>query len=200
MATVEVFDPPMCCSSGVCGPDPEAQLVHFAADLDWLHTQGVEVRRYNLFQEPLAFAGNAEIKRLLEETDSEGLPAILVDGKLVGHGSYPSRDDLARWAGVVDGDHSAETGALTLAVTELIAIGAAVASNCEACFKYHFSQARKLGVSKEEMLEAVNIALRVKAVPAGAMVQLTQKLLLPDDGDGSSECCGGDTEEEKKCC
>jgi arsenite methyltransferase len=48
MPTVEVFDPPMCCASGVCGADPAPQLARFAADLDWLRRQGVEVRRYNL--------------------------------------------------------------------------------------------------------------------------------------------------------
>ena len=52
---LEVFDPAMCCSTGVCGPSPNPALAPFAADLDWVAAQGVGVRRYNLGQEPGAF-------------------------------------------------------------------------------------------------------------------------------------------------
>jgi hypothetical protein len=97
---IEVFDPPMCCSTGVCGIEPNPQLSRFTADLDWLRKQGIEVRRYNLAQEPFFFTGNGEVKRLLEESGVEGLPAILVDGTLYGHGFYPSRDELAKWTGL----------------------------------------------------------------------------------------------------
>jgi AhpD family alkylhydroperoxidase len=201
--TIEVYDPPMCCASGVCGPDPDAELVRFVADLDWLHRQGVKVRRYNLSQEPLAFAQNLEVKGLLEEKGDDGLPAVVVNGRVVAHGSYPTRHALARLAGVADdADLEAtggeDTGVLTPAIAELIAIGAAVASNCEACLKYHCNQARKLGVSNEEMIEAVNVALEVKEAPAGAMVQLAQKLLVPGATAGSSACCRGTT--TKRCC
>ncbi|MEX2621006.1 MAG: arsenic metallochaperone ArsD family protein, partial [Egibacteraceae bacterium] len=56
MVTVEVFDPAMCCSTGVCGPSVDPALARFASDLDWLGEQGAQVRRYNLGQEPGAFA------------------------------------------------------------------------------------------------------------------------------------------------
>ncbi len=100
MALVEVFDPPMCCSTGVCGIEPNPQLVRFAADLDWLRKQGIEVRRYNLAQEPFFFTGNSEVKGLLEKSGVDSLPAILVNNTLHGHGFYPSRAELAKWAGL----------------------------------------------------------------------------------------------------
>jgi AhpD family alkylhydroperoxidase len=69
-------------------------------------------------------------------------------------------------------------------VNELVAIGAAIAANCEPCLKYHYDQARKLGVSDADMLAAVRMAQRVKQAPAGAMLELAGKLLgepvLPD--------------------
>src|SRR5579883_1397331 len=46
--SVLVYDPPMCCSTGACGPDVDPVLVRFAADLAWLQEQGVAVQRYNL--------------------------------------------------------------------------------------------------------------------------------------------------------
>src|SRR5690606_31175046 len=56
MTAVRVFDPAMCCSTGICGPSVDAELVRFAADLDWLKTQGISVERFNLSQQPAAFA------------------------------------------------------------------------------------------------------------------------------------------------
>ena len=57
--TIRVFDPAMCCSTGVCGPSVDPELARFAADLDWLKKQGVTVERFNLSQQPAAFADDA---------------------------------------------------------------------------------------------------------------------------------------------
>lgn len=66
------------------------------------------------------------------------------------------------------------------AVAELVAIGAAIGANCEPCFKYHYSQARKLGVSREDMAKAVELADRVKRAPAQNMLILADKILGTD--------------------
>jgi hypothetical protein len=52
MPHLDVFDPPMCCSSGVCGPSVDPLLAAFAADVDWLASKGVSISRYNLAQDP----------------------------------------------------------------------------------------------------------------------------------------------------
>ena len=92
---LEVFDPAMCCSTGVCGVDVDPVLVQFAADLQWLAEQGVEVKRYNLGQEPQAFAANPAV---LKEMDAgmDRLPIIAVDGSIVATGAYLSRAQLAQ--------------------------------------------------------------------------------------------------------
>lgn len=100
MATIQIFDPALCCSSGVCGVDVDQQLVNFAADLKWLKEQGIEIERFNLAQQPLAFAENAAVKGFLERSGQEGLPLILVDGEIALTGRYPRREELARWAGI----------------------------------------------------------------------------------------------------
>jgi hypothetical protein len=38
---LEVFDPPLCCPTGVCGPSVDPDLVRFSADLAWLSEQGL---------------------------------------------------------------------------------------------------------------------------------------------------------------
>lgn len=98
MSTIAVFEPALCCSTGVCGPDVPQELVTFSADLDWLRDQGVAVSRFNLAGEPGEFAGTPAVLEFLQVSGSEGLPLILVDGTIAMAGRYPSRAELARWA------------------------------------------------------------------------------------------------------
>ena len=99
MAQVQVFDPAMCCSTGVCGPAVDPSLARFAADLEWLKTEGVEVQRFNLAQEPAAFVANPAVAEALRGGIG-ALPLVLVDGKIVTRGAYPSREALAASVGL----------------------------------------------------------------------------------------------------
>ena len=100
MKTLQVFDPALCCSTGVCGVDVDQALVGFAADADWAKQNGAQVERFNLAQQPLAFAENAVVKRFLETSGQEGLPLTLLDGEVVLSGRYPSREELTAWLGI----------------------------------------------------------------------------------------------------
>ncbi len=101
MPTVRVFDPPMCCSTGVCGPSVDPELARFSADLEWLKKQGVQVERFNLSQEPGAFANNAVVSGALKAKGNGCLPMVVVDERVAVEGAYPSRETLAAIAGVV---------------------------------------------------------------------------------------------------
>lgn len=98
MKRVQVYDKPMCCSTGVCGPDVDPVLPRFAADLDWLKNQGHTVERYNLAQQPQAFIENGAIHQLISTTGTDCLPVVVVNGQIVSQSVYPSRDELAAWA------------------------------------------------------------------------------------------------------
>lgn len=100
MKTLEVFDRPLCCSTGICGPSVDPALVHFAADLAWLKEQGVAVHRYNLAHEPAAFTRHADVKEALQVGQVACLPLIRVEGRIVSRGCYPSREQLAAWCSV----------------------------------------------------------------------------------------------------
>ena len=97
---IQVYDPPMCCSSGVCGPAVDSRLTQFAADLRWLESQGCRIERYNLAQQPQAFVSNATVKENMTSRGVDCLPLILVDGTFASEGQYPSREELAQLAGV----------------------------------------------------------------------------------------------------
>lgn len=102
MKIIQVFDPALCCGTGVCGVDVDQVLVTFAADVDWAKRQGIGVERFNLAHQPLDFVANPVVKTFLEGPGQSGLPLILVDGEPVLSGRYPTRSELASWAGVTE--------------------------------------------------------------------------------------------------
>lgn len=107
---VQVFDPAMCCSTGVCGPKVDPALARFASDLAWLGEQGATVSRFNLGQEPGAFVASPAIRELLQLSGEAALPVVMVDGEVKSSGRYPSRSDLAAWANVPEPAGTGRTG------------------------------------------------------------------------------------------
>jgi hypothetical protein len=108
MKKIQVFDPALCCSTGVCGVDVDQQLVDFSADVDWARQQDAQIERFNLAQQPLAFAENAIVRGFLERSGQEALPLILVDGEIALAGRYPTRAELVRWANIIEVKAEAE--------------------------------------------------------------------------------------------
>ncbi|MCC9597146.1 MULTISPECIES: arsenite efflux transporter metallochaperone ArsD [unclassified Rubrivivax] len=110
MTTIQVFDPAMCCSSGVCGADVDEAVMAFAADFAWAREAGARIERFNLAQQPTAFAANTAVAGFLQRSGSQALPLILVDGEVALAGRYPNRDELARWAGLAAAPAPAAAG------------------------------------------------------------------------------------------
>ena len=95
MKKLVVFDPAMCCSTGVCGVEVDPVLAQFAADLKWVSEHGVPVERHNLGQEPQAFAGNEVVVKIMQQ-GMDMLPIVMIDGHIISTGIYPSRQQLAQ--------------------------------------------------------------------------------------------------------
>lgn len=93
MKTINVYDPPMCCSTGVCGTDINPDLANFAAMLSQLVDRGVMVERFNLGQRPMAFVENATVKSLLENEGADILPLVFLDNEILFKGRYPNPDE-----------------------------------------------------------------------------------------------------------
>lgn len=94
MSIVKVFDPAMCCSSGVCGTDVDPVLVETASVLKELSAQGITVERYNLSQDLQAYAKEEAVANLLKSEGPGVLPITMVDGDVVAKGAYLSADAL----------------------------------------------------------------------------------------------------------
>jgi hypothetical protein len=95
MKLIQVYDPPMCCSSGVCGPDIDPILPRFAGLLAQLQGRGVEIQRFNLAQQPVEFARNPAVRAALEADGTAALPLIFVDGRVALKGRYPDQPERA---------------------------------------------------------------------------------------------------------
>lgn len=99
MPAIRVFEPALCCNTGVCGPELDESLVRFTADLDHLKAEGVDISRHNLANDPTAFANNPVVVNFLQVAGSAGLPLVLVDDVTVATGRYPDRAEFLRYAG-----------------------------------------------------------------------------------------------------
>lgn len=119
MSEISIYDRPMCCSTGVCGPSVDPVLPRFAGDLQWLQEQGHNVNRFNLSHTPNAFAANDVVTQLLEKEGTDVLPIVMVDGNIVSKADYPERDDLVKFiaavAPVESGERSASQSSLPVA-------------------------------------------------------------------------------------
>lgn len=124
---LQIYDPPMCCSTGICGPGVDPALVEFTAALDWLKRQGIEVKRYNLSQQTQAFISNATVSDALKRDGNDCLPLVLVDGKIVMQGAYPTREKLAEMVGIEAPKSSPKSG-LKFTVEQPIAVGSSCCS------------------------------------------------------------------------
>lgn len=131
MTTIRVYEPALCCNTGVCGPDVDEALVTFTADLHHLRERGVDIERHNLANDPTAFAASDTVRSFLQVAGSEGLPLTLVDGATVQTGRYPTRAQLLRYAGLTSPESAVAENVDPEVVPRGVAtLGLAPASEC----------------------------------------------------------------------
>ena len=92
---LELYEPAMCCQTGVCGPSVDQALIDVREDLRWAESQGAQVARHNLSSDPDAFVANPKVTGLMQAFGEAALPVLVVDGNIAIHGRYPSRGELA---------------------------------------------------------------------------------------------------------
>lgn len=93
---IEIYDPAMCCSTGVCGPSVDPELVRIKESLRLIQQQApaVQVKRYGLSADPYAFVANTAVAELLKNEGPQCLPLVFADGELITKGRYPGNDQL----------------------------------------------------------------------------------------------------------
>lgn len=93
---IEIYDPAMCCSTGVCGPAVDPELVRIQEALRQIQKQApaVQVKRYGLTADPYAFVANPAVAEVLKSEGPDCLPLVYVDGELICKGCYPGNEQM----------------------------------------------------------------------------------------------------------
>jgi len=100
MKKVEIFDPAMCCSTGVCGPSIDPELMRVASVINALNVKGIIITRHGLSSEPQDFVSNKIVSDLLQKEGADILPITLVDGEVAKTKDYPTNEEISGWLGI----------------------------------------------------------------------------------------------------
>ena len=111
MKKIEIFDPAMCCSTGVCGPSIDPELMRMSTVINSLKEKGVAINRHGLSSEPQDFITNKVISGVLQKEGAGILPITLIDGEVAKVKEYPTNEELAKWLNVeINMKESSENG------------------------------------------------------------------------------------------
>lgn len=93
-ALVELFDPPMCCPTGMCGPTLDQALLDVNEMVLALQAEGITVERYQMTSHPQAFLSNSDVMLLVREKEMAALPITVVGGQVTKSGAYPTLAEI----------------------------------------------------------------------------------------------------------
>lgn len=96
MKKMKIFEPAMCCPTGLCGVGVDPELIRMSAALDTLKKHGITVDRFNLNSAPMEFITDQTINAYINENGPEGLPAVTVDGEIIITGRYPTNEEFIK--------------------------------------------------------------------------------------------------------
>jgi len=99
MKKIEIYDPAMCCESGVCGPSIDPELLRVSFIVKNLENKNYPIVRHNLSSDPQAFVDNKHINEMLNSVGVNELPYVFLNGELMMTKRYPTNEEFAEWTG-----------------------------------------------------------------------------------------------------
>lgn len=118
MKKMRIFEPAMCCPTGLCGVGVDPELLRISTVLDTLKKQGVNVERFNLSSAPAEFITNRVVNAYINAKGAEGLPVIMVDGELVITGRYPTNEEFTKLLSLPEDLLKKQTESVKIKVTK----------------------------------------------------------------------------------
>jgi hypothetical protein len=100
MKTMSIYEPAMCCSTGLCGVGVDPELLRVSTVLNTLQKNGVTVQRYNLTNAPQEFVNSQAVNEFIRINGVDELPVTIVDGEIVITGRYPTNEEFSSLLGV----------------------------------------------------------------------------------------------------
>lgn len=100
MNKMEIFEPAMCCATGLCGVGVDPELLRISTVLNTLKEKGIIVERFNLSNAPQAYVDNKVVNDFINRYGVDKLPVTLVEGEIRAIGHYPSNEEFTEWLGL----------------------------------------------------------------------------------------------------
>lgn len=100
MKKIEIFEPALCCETGVCGVGVDPELLRISAIINSLKAKNIPIERFNLNVAPMEFITNRIVNDFLNKNGADSLPVVLLDGKIILNGRYPTNDEFVSLLGV----------------------------------------------------------------------------------------------------
>lgn len=99
MSKLALYEPALCCSTGLCGPSVDENLIRITGVMQQIKKMdGKQMIRYNLASNPNSFARNTQVTELIQDRGIDCLPiTVLDDDTIVKMGKYPTNDEIAEW-------------------------------------------------------------------------------------------------------
>ena len=94
MKEMQIFEPALCCETGVCGASVDPELLRITTVLDRLKKNGIIIKRFNLNRSPMEFVTNQTINTFINQKGVDALPCVILDGKIVIEGRYPTNEEI----------------------------------------------------------------------------------------------------------
>ena len=94
MSKMCIYEPALCCETGLCGVNVDPELLRISTVLNTLKNEGVEIERFNLNSAPMEFVKNNIVNQYLNDKGVEGLPVVTLNGEIVIEGRYPANDEI----------------------------------------------------------------------------------------------------------
>lgn len=109
MKKIQIFEPAMCCSTGLCGVSVDPELLRISTVLNTLKLKGIDVERFNLSNAPAEFIKNQAVNDFIMKNGADKLPVTVVDGEILVSEKYPSNIEFEQWLELPIGTLSAKT-------------------------------------------------------------------------------------------
>ena len=103
MKSIEIYEPAMCCATGLCGVSIDPELMRISTVLNTLKQKGITVKRFNLSSSPMAFVNNKTVNEFVKRYGADKLPVTVIDSELVISGRYPANDEFTEWLDLPEG-------------------------------------------------------------------------------------------------
>jgi hypothetical protein len=91
-----IFEGPICCPTGVCGPNPDKELIEFNETLKKLGQEfkGLKITRASMSFNVQLFMQTPAVRDLVRTNGPSILPITMIDGEIVKKQQYPKYAEL----------------------------------------------------------------------------------------------------------